>query len=239
MDNIDFAIASPKKRYEQVVESLEKVIMRSAPDEKLPPEQTLAERFSVSKSVIREALTVLKDRGLVQSRNGDGSYVSKPNTDTVVNAIGRIVTTSSISDHNLHETRLILETATIRLAAQNATPEELDRLETLLVAMSDLTLSYDEWLDIDMDFHVAIAKAGRNELLTMFVEVMMCLLKNFMLKALYGKYDQNSTLREHRDILDALRTGNPDRCQEAVRAHLLSAWNNLSDYLKERGTSDA
>ncbi len=103
MDGIDFALASPKKRYEQVVESLEKVLMRSTPDAKLPPEQELAERFGVSKPVIREALTVLKERGLVQSRNGDGSYVSRPNTDAVVSAIGRIITCSSISDSDAHK----------------------------------------------------------------------------------------------------------------------------------------
>lgn len=228
MNTIDFALASPKKRYEQVVESLEKVIMRSDPDVKLPPEQELAERFGVSKAVIREALTVLKDRGLVQSRNGDGSYVSKPNTDAVVSAVGRIIASSSISDSDLHRARLVLETAVARLAAGRATAEDVAGLEALLDVMADPALPLDAWLGADMDFHVSIARIAGNELLKMFVEVMMCLLEEYMVKGLHGADARKSTLREHRKVLAALRTGEPDRCEQALRAHLVSAWNNVA-----------
>lgn len=236
MDGIDFAIASPKKRYEQVVESLEKVLMRSAPDAKLPPEQELAERFGVSKPVIREALTVLKERGLVQSRNGDGSYVSRPNTDAVTSAIGRIITCSSISDSDLHQTRLVLETAVSRLAAPKATQEDVADLEALLDAMDDPTLPLDAWLNVDMDFHVAIARIAGNDLLKVFVEVMMCLLEEYMRKGLHGENARKSTLREHRKVLAAIRTGDPERCEQAIHSHLLSAWNNVGDYQQSSKT---
>ncbi|MDR2391892.1 MAG: FadR family transcriptional regulator [Planctomycetota bacterium] len=234
MKNIDFTIAPPKKRSEHVVESLEKVIVQSAEDEKLPPEHELAERFNVSKAVIREALTVLKERGLVQSRNGNGSYVSKPSTETVAKAVSRIITTNCINNRNLHDTRLILETATARLAAVNAAPEEIARLEATIEEMSELTMPYDEWLAIDMNFHVVMAKAGGNELLAMFVEMMMLLLKKYMLKGLYSNYDQSCTLNEHREIVNAMRTGRPDLCERAVRAHFASAWNHVAVYEKRQ-----
>jgi GntR family transcriptional repressor for pyruvate dehydrogenase complex len=237
VESIDFTIAPPKKRYEQVVESLEKVIVQSAEDEKLPSEQELAERFNVSKAVIREALTVLKERGLVQPRNGDGSYVSKPGTQTVAEAVGRIIKTGRINDRNLHDTRLILETATARLAAIKASPEEIARLEATIEEMSDLGMPHGEWLAIDMDFHVALAKAGGNELLAMFVEMMMLLLKKYMLKGLYSDYDQTCTLNEHREIVNALRTGNPHLCDQAVRAHFNSAWDHVAAYEKKKNAT--
>ncbi|MDR1519634.1 MAG: FadR family transcriptional regulator [Planctomycetota bacterium] len=237
MENIDFTIAPPKKRYEHVAESLERVIVQSVEDEKLPSEQELAERFNVSKAVIREALTVLKERGLIQSRNGDGSYVSKPGAETAARAVSRIITTNCINNQNLHDARLILETATVRLAAVNAAPGEIARLEATIAEMSDLTMPYDEWLAIDMDFHVAIARAGKNELLAMFVEMMMLLLKKYMLKGLYSNYDQTCTLNEHREIVNAMRTGNPDLCEQAVRAHFNSAWNHVAMYEKRQNAT--
>lgn len=230
MENIDFAIAPPKKLYEHVVESLEKALVLTPEDEKLPAEHELAERFSVSKAVIREALTVLKDRGLVQSRNGDGSYVSRPNTETVAKAVSRIIETSCINDENLHETRLVLETATVRLAAANARPDDIARLEATIDAMADLGMPYDDWLAVDIDFHVAMAKAGGNDLLKMFVEMMMLLLKKYMLKGLYSNYDQTCTLNEHREIVRAIRTGKPDLCERAVRSHIFSARNHVALY---------
>ena len=237
MENIDFAIAPQRKLYERVVDSLEKVIVFSDEDEKLPPEQELADRFKVSKAVIREALTVLKDRGLVQSRNGDGSYVSKPSTETVANAVGRIIQTSRINNRNLHDTRLIMETATIRLAVANVTAEELAHLDSTIAAMSDLTMPYDEWLAIDMDFHVTIAEASRNDLLKMFVEMMMLLLKQYMLKGLFSNYNQNCTLNEHREIVNAMKSGKTRPCEQAVRSHLLSAWNHVAMYEKKAASS--
>ncbi len=231
MENIDFAIATPKKLYEYVAESLEKVIVQSAKDEKLPSEQELAERFNVSKSVIREALTVLKDRGLVQSRNGDGSYVSKPNTETVVGAVSRIIKTSSINDQSIHDTRLILETATVKLAAAHIIHEEIILLEETIEKMSDLTLPNDEWLAIDMEFHIVIAKASRNALLAMYVEMMMLLLKDYMLKGLCSK---TSTLDEHRKIVEAIQTRNPELCEQTLRSHIFSAWKHVAMYEKGR-----
>lgn len=231
MENIDFVISPTKKLYEHVVEALEKVIVLSAADEKLLSEQELADRFNVNKAVVREALTVLKDRGLVQSRNGVGSYVCKPNTETVVNAVSRIIKASSITDQDIHETRLILEISVVRLAAVNVVSEEIARLEKTVEEMSKSTLSNDEWLAIDMEFHTIIAKASRNDLLAMCVEMMMLLLKDYMRK---GRYSCSGTVSEHRKIVAALRTGDPDLCESALRCHLYSAWENVSMFEKGR-----
>jgi DNA-binding FadR family transcriptional regulator len=229
LKRIDFTIAKTSL-FQQIVEALEQVIVQSEEDEKLPSEQELSERFNVSKVVIREALKVLQDRGLVRVRNGDGSYISRPQTDTVALAVNRIVKMTNISNDNLHDTRVILETATARLAARHISDGEIAFLDETIERMSDLSMPHDDWLKIDMSFHVAIARASRNDLLVMFVEAMMQLLKEYMLKGLDSRYDQNLTLNEHREILKGIRMRDPDYAEKAMLEHFISGKTHVSQY---------
>jgi GntR family transcriptional repressor for pyruvate dehydrogenase complex len=228
MEEIDFVVEKTNL-YEQIVKALEEVIIQSNVEEKLPSEQELSRRFKVSKAVIREAMKVLKDRGLIQSRNGDGSYISRPNSDSVASAVNRIIRMDNISNADLHGMRLILETATARLAALHALPEELDHLEYTIEKQAGFP-PYEEWIRCDQDFHITLARAGRNNLLVMFVEVMMILLKEYMLKAIYSGYDRRSTIRYHREIVAALRRRDEALAEKAMLRHIFAARQNLSDY---------
>ena len=80
----DFAV-SRVNLYEQIAGRLEEWILAHnfKEQEKLPSEQALAEEFNVSRNVVREALKLLKERGLVDSRNGTGSYVTKPDVENL------------------------------------------------------------------------------------------------------------------------------------------------------------
>jgi DNA-binding FadR family transcriptional regulator len=225
MEEIDFVVEKTNL-YEQIVDALEGVIVQSNVEEKLPSEQELSRRFGVSKAVIREAMKVLKDRGLIQSRNGDGSYISRPGSGSVANAVNRIIKMDNISSADLHGTRLILETAAVRLAALYARPEELDHLEFTIEKQSELS-PYEEWFRYDKDFHITIARAGGNALVAMFVEVMMNLLKEYMFK---GYYDRDDTIRQHREITAALRGKDEALAEKAMLSHLFAARQNVFAY---------
>jgi DNA-binding FadR family transcriptional regulator len=228
MEDIDF-IVEKTNLYEQIVNTLEQVIIQSSMEEKLPSELELSQRFKVSKAVIREAMKVLKDRGLIQSRNGDGSYISRPNSDSVANAVNRIIKMDNIRNEDLHGMRLILETAAVRLAALYALPEELDHLEYTIEKQSALP-PYEEWLGYDRDFHITMAKASRNDLLAMFVEVIMTLLKEYMMKAIYSDYDRHSTIQQHQEIVQAIRNKDQAFAEKAILSHIFAARQNLIDY---------
>jgi GntR family transcriptional repressor for pyruvate dehydrogenase complex len=230
VNNIDYSITKTNL-YEQIADTLEHAIIRSIKDvEKLPSEQELSKRFNVSRTVIREALKVLKERGLIQSRNGEGSYMCKPNSDTVSSAIGRIIQMDNINNDNLHDTRLILETSVARLAARNISNEELEYLECIIKKMSDLSLPLDDRISLDADFHVTIAKAGGNELLRMFVEVMAILLNQYMVKGMSGTEGMKKTLRQHEKILESLKSRDPDKAEQSIRSHLVAARKNVGKY---------
>ncbi|MDR1058901.1 MAG: FadR family transcriptional regulator [Treponema sp.] len=225
MEEIDFVVEKTNL-YEQIVDALEGVIIQSNVEEKLPSEQELSRRFGVSKAVIREAMKVLKDRGLIQSRNGDGSYISRPGSGSVANAVNRIIKMDNISSADLHGTRLILETAAVRLAALYARPEDLDHLDRTIEKQSGLS-PYEEWIRYDRDFHIALARAGGNALVAMFVEVMMNLLKEYMFK---GYYNPDDTIRQHREIVAALRGKDEALAEKAMLDHLFAARQNVFAY---------
>ena len=236
MDRIDYSV-SKTSLYEQVADTLEKAIFRSESKmEKLPSEQELSKRFKVSRTVVREALKVLKERGLVDSRNGEGSYISKPNTDTVSSAINRIIRMDNISNDDLHGMRLILETAGARLAALHAKPAEVEHLENTLKLMADESLPLEQRIQYDADFHISIARASGNELVGMFVDVMTILLEEYMIKGMFGPPEMKKTLIQHYKILEAIKDGNPDVAETALREHLAAARKNVSKYERKKKT---
>jgi GntR family transcriptional repressor for pyruvate dehydrogenase complex len=225
---IDFTIEKANL-YEKIVDGLEKVIMESESDEKLPSESALAKQFDVSKAVIREALKVLKDRGLIQSRNGDGSYITRPDTSSVADAVSRIIKMKNISDENIHNLRLILETATVKAATLHARAEDIKQLEENLKVMSDPALSEIRRVETDIQFHLIIARSSENALLTMFVEVLMSLLKGYMIKAAASKnYDRKNSINEHREIIDAVKKRELDYAEKAILYHIFEARKNVN-----------
>jgi GntR family transcriptional repressor for pyruvate dehydrogenase complex len=136
----------------------------------------------------------------------------------------------NISNDDLHSMRLILETAGARLAALQAKPVDLERLDDTLEKMADENLSLDERINFDAEFHISVARASGNELVGMFVDVMTILLNDYMAKGVFGLPGIKKTRVQHRRILDAIRNGDPDRAEAAIRDHLNASRENVVKY---------
>ena len=82
-NEITFGEVSRKNLYETVADKLEESIMSNSAlvGTKLPPEQTVAENYGVSRNVVREAFKTLHERGIIEVKNGEGAYVSKPSLE--------------------------------------------------------------------------------------------------------------------------------------------------------------
>ena len=218
--------------YEQIADHLENEIINSEKEiAKLPSEKDLATQFKVSKTAVREALKVLKERGLVYSKNGEGSFVTKPNITSISNSLNRIVQLDKIDDLDLHELRMILESASARKAALHANAGEIDKMEELIEKVTEKAMIPEERIDYDSQFHIMIAKSGQNLLMGLFVEVMTSQLRNFMIKGAYH-LDIKKTYNEHKQITDAIREKNPEKAEQAMRNHLNAAWKNVKKFGK-------
>jgi len=216
--------------YEQIADCLEQEIIQSGTEiEKLPSEKDLSIQFNVSKTAIREALKVLKERGLIISKNGEGSFVTKPGMTSISNSLNRIVQMDKISDMDLQELRMILESAGARRAALYADTAEIEKMEEFINIVTEKAMIPEERIDFDSKFHIAIARSGKNPLMGLFVEVMTRQLHDFMLKGAYH-LDIKKTYQQHKKIVDAIREKDPDKAEQAMRNHLEAAWKNVNNY---------
>ncbi|NLF29175.1 MAG: FadR family transcriptional regulator, partial [Clostridiales bacterium] len=152
--------------YEQIADRLEReIISLYAVGQRLPSEQRLAERYQVSRTIMREAMKLLKERGLVDSRAGSGAYIKHPEAQNISEMLARIIKLDGIPFHDIYDFRSVLEIAAIRRAVESVTEAELEEMDLLLERLTDRSLDADARRDLDFELHLAIARASRNPLL--------------------------------------------------------------------------
>ena len=191
---------------------------------RLPAERDLAAAFDVSRPVVREAIIALEVRGLVEVRVGSGVYVLSASGDEQVPA-------GDVSAIELTEARLLVESEVAALAAAQITDEELDELDGLVRRIEEENRPGVGKEDADAAFHLAIAKATRNSALVETVERLWDLRRTSREAALLHEKARHANIKpvveEHSAVLEALRSRNPARAREAMRAHLLQVLESL------------
>lgn len=208
-----------KRLYFSVAEKIKDMIQKGAfpPGSRLPGERDLAVQFSVSRVTVREAQIALEAIGLLDIRGGSGVYVLRPKA---------VIAQSmpEVSAYELTEARSAIESEAAALAASTITDEELDELDTIVMAMGtesdpDAHLASDE----DREFHVAIAKATKNVAILEMVERLWRIRSEKAdIKQAYDSICEISPemrLDEHRNIAIALRQRDPDGARKAMRRH--------------------
>lgn len=212
-----------KNLSEQVADNLEEYILsdKSNIGDKLPGEQNLAEQYEVSRPVIREAYKLLMERGLIIQKNGDGAYISKPDTDNIYKIIRRIITLDEIKVEEFHQIRIILEVEAARLSAVNASNADFQALEEIVKTMeTNDTLTVIERVKLDISFHNLVAKSSGNTLLEMFVNVMTSLSTNYMAKGAIIEGGIDDANERHMIIINALKTRDGKQAAKAMLDHL-------------------
>ncbi len=142
------------------------------PGDHLPSEATLAERFQVSRPVIREALTQLKSLGIIGTQSGKPAIVQQVDGRLPAIFFAYSLSLRGAEVYDLLEVRRGLEVQSAALAAERASREEVDRLR----ATTDLMQRHlerseiDAFVEVDVEFHLLIAMASRNSLLVHLVE---------------------------------------------------------------------
>jgi GntR family transcriptional repressor for pyruvate dehydrogenase complex len=220
----------PLKRsnlYEQIADTIEKAILGLGEEglfedgqDKLPSEQALARKFGVSRTVVREGLKLVKERGLVELRTGEGSYITKPRPEAISKVISRMILMESVSDDEIYALRAILEVGACRLAAVNASPEDRAQLASLLSAMGESLDNTERLVHLDAEFHTVIARASGNKLLRILVEANTVLLREYMAKSVIMPGAKADGMLRHRIILEAIVLGDPEKAETAMKTHL-------------------
>ena len=191
-------------------------------NEKLPPEMQLSEEFGVSRPVLRAALERLREDGMVQSRQGAGSFV-RAVPASVPLGFARVETLADIQ--RCYEFRINLETEAAALAAERRNDTALAEIDRALDLLRDATGSLQHREDADFMFHGAIAKASNNQYfeatfraLREHVNVGMKLHGESLMTD--GRKGLEAVLQEHAGIFAAIRAGDAEGARAGMRAHL-------------------
>jgi len=232
--------------YEQIADALENAILQtgisalaegeSHSEDKLPSEQALAVKFGVSRTVIREALKLVKERGLIEQRTGEGSYITKPSPGAVSNVMSRMILMDNIGDDEIVDVRGILEIASCRLAAVNADEADIAQMQSTLDAMKEHWDDNEAMIRMDTDFHIAMAKASKNKLLGILIEAMTVLIRKFIRKSIYAPGAKPDGMMRHALIMDAIKSRDPDVAEAAIRNHLEVSRQNVEWFTLHYGS---
>jgi GntR family transcriptional repressor for pyruvate dehydrogenase complex len=124
--------------YESVAAAIEKAILGGElkPGEKLPSEQSLAAQFGVSRNILREAIKAVEAHGFLDVRNGDGSYIARPNLADLGGMLNRFLILSDTAVIDYYQIRFALEVKACELAALRATNEDGEALAILVEKMA-------------------------------------------------------------------------------------------------------
>ena len=207
----------------RVAKQLEELILTGTlrSGQRLPSERALAERFGVSRTVIREAVQSLAARGLLETRSGDGTFFSGPTAGAVSESLGLLLRSRSeefLVEH-LHEVRKILEVAIAAQAALRATPEDISDLERILHNMEEAQDS-TTWANLDVEFHRRLAAATRNPLFVILLDSIGDLLLEIRYRASRDPDAVAKAFYHHRNVFQKVRSKDPQAARQAMSAHI-------------------
>lgn len=208
--------------YEIIADRIEDMILSdpSMVGEKLPSEQAVADSFDVSRNVVRESFKILKERGFINVKNGEGSYVCKPQPQILTQFFNRMMKTEQADAADLYEIRFALDVNACALAAERISAENIKRLHD---AINMMTLNFDNrelWSKYDLEFHMCIVKSTGNRLFYALYKPVAISLKQLFEKSWQLENAREEGLISHNKILNALETGNSPLAREAMVEHL-------------------
>lgn len=209
-----------------VVHRLEEMMLQGAlrPGERLLPERDLAQAMAVSRTSIRQALAVLKDRGLISVRAGAGSYAQNTHDMVITDLAGSL---GSFKERVLEpmEVRQLLEPQTARLAAERASDKDIADIESLLASQRVLHDCGKTFVEEDIAFHRLIATSANNKILLQVIDNVQLMLRDSRELSLATPAGARASLKGHNQIYEAIRNRQPDRAFEAMAVHIETVSN--------------
>ena len=182
--------------------------------ERIPPESELIERLQVGRGTVREAIKALAHIGLLEVRQGDGTYVKS--RSELAGALRRQM--RNVTDVHVHEVRRGLEVEGARLAAKRRTDEDLRAMAAALDERDVASAAgrelgrWDEswgvpWVEADVRFHQAVVAASHNPMLNELYLEISAELSSSLLRFAEHEDHEPYLVRGHRALLDMIRVG--------------------------------
>lgn len=212
--------------YEQILDQVVNVIKEGSyePGDKLPSEREMASIFGVSRSAVREAMSVLESAGVLEAKPGAGIILREKPGLRLTGSVLRLLVTARESVLELLEVRCALESQAAYLAAERCRPEDVAAIDEALARMEAEVKASRLAVEEDYRFHYAIAEASHNHVLLRVMNAISDLyrraLEDRQRNALRVPGRPEMTFREHAKIAEAIRSGDPEGARISMLTHL-------------------
>ncbi|MCI8477069.1 MAG: FadR family transcriptional regulator [Oscillospiraceae bacterium] len=218
---------------EAIYEQIKTLIVQGKfkPGDRLPSERALMELMNRSRPTIREALRMLERAGFIHTTpGGTGAVVQQPSPDIVIQSLDAMLQIGKVSLEELGEFRLHNDVAVARWAAQRRTQTDIDTLSEILTESERLiqAKNWEGFMDQDPAFHSSLARAGKNEVAAIMSHVLSTLSNPITLSTFWNQTPDAigkqslSILKMHRNIFDAVCSGDPHAAEDAMTVHILA-----------------
>jgi GntR family transcriptional regulator, transcriptional repressor for pyruvate dehydrogenase complex len=213
--------------FEEVVSQLQAMIhsgeLRAG--DRLPPERDLAKLLGVSRPTLRAGISSLAAVGVLQSRQGAGTFVvgadGPPTLDS--SPLRLMASLHGFTTAEMFEARQSLEMAIAGLAAEHATSDQIASMSEELTGMFASLDAPEQFLVHDMRFHQSVAAASGNRILTALMNMVATILFEVRSKTVKRAKDLKESAEMHRHIYRAIRERNSEAARNAMREHLVRA----------------
>jgi DNA-binding FadR family transcriptional regulator len=196
------------------------------PGDQLPPERDLAESLGVSRPSVREAIKGLAILGVVRSRQGGGHVVSALDAEALLGPIRFFVSLEPSNIRALYDARGLIESDVARRAAVAMDAAGLDRLEAILDGQEGTLADPVAFRASDYAFHEAIWEGCGNPYLRRIGESLNVLGLEVRKRASETPGVLERSLRDHRELLAALRAQDPEAAARAAAAHMQNVYRS-------------
>ena len=224
--------------YEQIVRQIEESILKGAlkAGDQLPAERDLAQQFGVSRTAVREAVKVLREKGLVEAYSGRGTFITDGTSQAIRQSLDLMMKIGQPDGSTqLAEVREILEPEIAALAATRVEEQHLTAMREAIAVMDRARQDADAFIEADLDFHLSLAEAAANPIILSLIDSIVGLLREQRMRIFYTDGGPERGQFHHKRILEAIEQRDPERAREAMRAHLRQVREDSHGSPAERG----
>jgi GntR family transcriptional regulator, transcriptional repressor for pyruvate dehydrogenase complex len=231
---------APGRLGDIVVDRLTRAIVDGElkPGDALPSEGQIAARFGVSKPIAREALRDLAALGVVHVQQGKVSRVRGLDARPLKRFYGIAVGTDRQGLRDAVELRRLIEPPVARLAASRRSLDDLAEFDRVLARMEAALGDVPRWIEADLAFHRHVGAMSGNRLVRFQIEALEPVIRDMMgrfnARAARGPKDWRQTFARHERVADAIRAGDPDAADAAMRRHFEAADAAIAEIFGER-----
>jgi len=227
-----FRAVSRRRLTEDIADQIERLILNHELEigDALPPERELAAQLQVSRNILREAISMLAQKGLLDVRPGSGTYVVRPGVEFLGDTLDFFIRFNSSALFQLVEARRSLEAEIAGLAAQRATPEDYQHISTYLERMEEAANDPEAYIEADIHFHEALAQAANNEILQLLLgSIRGALRENIRVLVQHHPTALDEAMQYHRRIAQAIQQHEPETARLAMREHIEGVGRGLRE----------